>query len=100
MSQMPSAHCNPAVQPFGETSKHSIVDGAMVQEITNDVDLETIVATCKKSDEQTGWPSPFNEGTIFPEEWPQEPLFVAAALASLAEQNAVHFENCAESAAS
>lgn len=63
--------------------KRSIVDGSMVQETVNDLNLRTIAAPPKKSDEQSGQPSHFSRGVFSSAERRREALVAIAAVASL-----------------
>lgn len=63
--------------------KRSIVDGSMVQETVNDLDLKTIAALPKKSDEQSSRPSHFSGGVFSSAQRRQEALVAIAVLASL-----------------
>jgi type II secretory pathway predicted ATPase ExeA len=78
---------------LGYSLKRSIVDAAMVQDIISDLELRTVVAPSKKSDEQSIRVSPFGERGIASEEARREVLFATSVLASLAVRNVVHFEN-------
>lgn len=68
---------------LGCALKRSIVDGSMVQETVNDLNLRTIVAPPKKSDERSSPPSHFSGGVFSSAERRREALVAIAVLASL-----------------
>ncbi|HEY2548616.1 MAG TPA: AAA family ATPase [Candidatus Acidoferrum sp.] len=67
---------------LGCALKRSTVDGLMVQEIISDLDLRTIVAPLKKSDELASQPSHFG-GAVSSATWRRELIPAIAVLASL-----------------
>jgi general secretion pathway protein A len=68
---------------LGCASKCSIVDRSMVQETVNDLDLRTVAASPKNSNERSGRPSHFSGGVFSSAKWRQEALVAIAVLASL-----------------
>jgi hypothetical protein len=73
---------------LGCALKRSIVDALMVQEVVCDLDLRTIVAPAKKSDEQTNQSSDFSGVDFSSAKWRRELVPAIALLASLVWLNA------------
>jgi hypothetical protein len=68
---------------LGCALKGPIVDSLIVQEIVKDLDLGTIVASSKKSDDQNKWRSPFSRGVLSSAKWRREALLATVVLVSL-----------------
>jgi len=68
---------------LGCALKSPVVDSLIVQEVVKDLDLGTMVASSKKSDDQNKWLPPFSRGVLSSARWQRGALLATVVLISL-----------------